>query len=323
MKGYDRQRLERYDASTTTYTVVQITDEDHASQVRLDDGETFFQARLRFDRAHRHVDANGGVRYTFEVIADDEGGEFHVHSKFGEVDHESFRGGEFSELVRWGRHLMAFDDRTGIVGEIRGSDNMIIPRQILMTGSGDERQKGFKCEWATLYGDELIVGSHGKVRHEEWVKRLDPDGYKVVSEDWGVYYQRMRDACGVGAQGYLTHEAGEWDPFSERWYFFPRKLSLEPFDEPVDERERGNNRLIVADAAFDNIEVRIVGDPTPDRGPSSLKLVPGRRNEFLYMKSIEIGDRTESWIGAADTDGNLLAEETKLGDFKCEGIEFF
>lgn len=321
MSAYDRQRLERYDGSTTTYTIVQITDEDHASQVRLDDGETFFQARLRFDKALRHVDAAGRVRYTFDMIPDDEGGEHHVHSKFGEVDDATFRGGEFSELVRWGRHLMTFDDRTGIVGEIRGADNMIIPRQILMTGAGDERQKGFKCEWATLYGDELIVGSHGKTRQEEWIKRLNPDGYKVVSEDWSGRYQRMRHACNVGPRGYVTHEAAEWDPYGERWYFFPRKVSFEPFNESVDEREMGNNRLLVADAAFDNIEVRTVGEPTPGRGPSSLKLVPGRPGEFLYMKSVEIGDRLESWIGAADVEGNLLADETKLGDFKCEGIE--
>ncbi len=68
--------------------------------------------------------------------------------------------------------MLVFDDRTGIVGELRGAKDMIIPRQMLMTGSGDEVQKGFNCEWATQLGDELIVGSHGKVRHEEWIKRL-------------------------------------------------------------------------------------------------------------------------------------------------------
>ena len=43
----DRKRLERYDANTSTYTLMQITDEDHASQVTLKDGETYFMARLR------------------------------------------------------------------------------------------------------------------------------------------------------------------------------------------------------------------------------------------------------------------------------------
>ena len=246
----DRKRLERYDESTSTYTIMQITDEDHDSQVTLEDGETYFMARLRRDRVHRRVDGGGKARYTVEHIPDDEGGEVHVYSKFGEVDTDTFRGGEFSELLKWDRHMLVFDDRTGIVGELRGPKHMIIPRQMLMTGSGDEAQKGFKCEWATLFGDELIVGSHGKVRHEEWVKRLGPHGYTVRSEDWSNAYQRMREACRVGDTGYIVHEAAEWHPYRERWYFFPRKVSAKPFHAPSDERENGNNLLIEADATF-------------------------------------------------------------------------
>jgi soluble calcium-activated nucleotidase 1 len=321
MMTRDRKRLERYDATTSTYTIMQITDEDQDSQVTLEDGETYFEARLRHDRIHRHVDADGAVRYSVEHIPDEDGGEVHVYSKFGEVDSDTFRGGEFSELLKWDRHMLVFDDRTGIVGELRGVNHMIIPRQMLMTGSGDEAQKGFKCEWATLVGDELVVGSHGKSRREEWIKRIGPRDYVVRSEDWSHVYQRMREACGVGEEGYLIHEAAEWHPWRERWYFFPRKVSTEPFHPPTDEREKGNNLLIEADAGFCDISVREVGLPTPDRGPSSIKLVPGHPDEFIYMKSVEIDDRTESWIGAAHLDGTLLAEEEKLGDFKCEGIE--
>jgi soluble calcium-activated nucleotidase 1 len=317
----DRERLERYDATTSSYMIMQITDEDRASQITLEDGETYFMARLRFDRAHREVDEEGQVRYRFEHIPDDAGGEVHVFSKFGEVDTNTFRGGEFSEMLKWGSHMLVFDDRTGIVGELRGENHMIIPRQMLMTGSGDEAQKGFKCEWATLVGDELIVGSHGKVRQEEWIKRLGPDGYAVASEDWSHVYRRIREACKVGDAGYIVHEAAEWHPYRERWYFFPRKVSTEPFHEPTDEREKGNNLLIEADAQFQTIEVRQVGTRVPERGPSSIKLIPGHPDEFLYMKSVEIGGKTESWIGAADISGNVLAEEEKLGNFKCEGIE--
>ena len=122
--------------------------------------------------------------------------------------------------------------------------------------------------------------------------------------------------------GYVVHEAAEWHPDRARWYFFPRKISTEPFDEVKDEREMGNNLLIEADATFSDISVREIGARTPDRGPSSIKLVPGHPDEFIYMKSVEIGGRTESWIGAATLDGTLLADEEKLGDFKCEGIEF-
>ena len=101
-----------------------------------------------------------------------------------------------------------------------------------------------------------------------------------------------------------------------------RKVSQDPFHEPRDEREKGNNFLSEADEDSRRINTRPVGPLTPDRGPSSLKLLPGRPTEFVYMKSVEIGGRTESWIGAASLDGTLLAEEMKIGDFKCEGIEF-
>jgi soluble calcium-activated nucleotidase 1 len=184
------------------------------------------------------------------------------------------------------------------------------------------KAEGLQVRVGDALRDELIVGSHGKVRHEEWIKRLGPQGYTVRSEDWGDIYRRMREACGVGEAGYVVHEAAEWHPYRERWYFFPRKVSAEAFHEPTDEREKGNNLLIEADAAFARIEVRPVGARTPERGPSSIKLVPGHPDEFIYMKSVELGDRTESWIGAADLAGNLLADEEKLGDFKCEGIEF-
>ncbi len=317
MASHDIERQQRHGAETADYTIMLITDEDRDSQVTLADGETYFASHLRYVRVRR----DGAGRYGFEPVPEAEGGEERVHSRFGEVDRDTFRGGEFSELVKWGRHMLALDDRTGIVGEIRGAEHVIIPRAILMTGSGDELHKGFKCEWATLKGDDLIVGSHGKVRREEWVKRIDPDGYRIRSEDWGEVYRRLREACGLGAEGYMTHEAVEWHPYRERWYFFPRKLSHEPFHEPTDEREKGNSLLVEADEGFERIETRPVGPPTPERGPSSLKIVPGRPDEFLYMKSVEIGDRTESWIGAARFDGTLLAEETRIGDFKCEGIE--
>lgn len=316
MASHDIARQARYGAQVCDYTLMLITDEDKASQVTLADGETYFMAHLRYVRARRREG-----RYTFEPVPEEKGGEEHVHSKFGEVDKDTFRGGEFSELVKWGRRMLAFDDRTGIVGEIRGAEHIIIPRAILMTGSGDEAQKGFKCEWATLKGDELIVGSHGKVRREEWIKRIDPDGYRVTSEDWGGIYALIREACGVTGEGYVIHEAVEWHPHREKWYFFPRKISFEAFHEPTDEREKGNNLLIEADARFETIETRDVGARIPERGPSSLKIVPGRPDEFLYMKSVELGDAVESWIGAARFDGTLLAEEMLIGAFKCEGIE--
>lgn len=312
----DRQRLTRYTSDTDTYTLAIITDEDHASQVELEDGQTAWQSTLRYDRLTRREDpATGQVRYELEEIPADQGGEHRLISLIA----EGGRGAEFSELVMFGERLVTFDDRTGLVCEIR-NDNQLVPRHILMTGSGDEQFKGFKSEWATLKGDRMIVGSHGKKPQEEWIKVLDRN-YQLQSIDWQDNYQRIRDALGIGGDGYVIHEAAEWHPDRDQWLFFPRKISNEPFDEPVDEREKGTNMLIVADEDFTDIRTLEVGERIPERGVSSFKLVPGRPNECIGLKSVEIGDRTETYLFCFDLDGNVLQEDTFLGAYKCEGVE--
>ncbi|BES70355.1 hypothetical protein RE428_13730 [Marinobacter nanhaiticus D15-8W] len=312
----DRQRLTRYTSDVDTYTLAIITDEDHASQVELEDGQTAWQSTLRYDRLTRCEDpSTGRARYTLEEIPADQGGEHHLISLIA----EGGRGAEFSELVMFGERLVTFDDRTGLVCEIR-NDNQLVPRHILMTGSGDEQFKGFKSEWATLRGDQMIVGSHGKKPQEEWIKVLDRT-YTLQSINWQDNYQRIRDALGVDAEGYVIHEAAEWHPDRNQWLFFPRKISNEPFDEPVDEREKGSNVLIVADEDFTDIRTLEVGERVPERGVSSFKLVPGRPNECIGLKSVEIGDRTETYLFCFDLDGNILQEDTFLGAYKCEGVE--
>jgi soluble calcium-activated nucleotidase 1 len=188
----DIQRLERYNADTSDYLLSIITDEDQAAQIALDDGRLAWTSTLRYDRLKRHVDgANGKVRYSLEVIPPEEGGEHRLMSLFA----EGGRGAEFSELVKFRDRLMTFDDRTGLVCEIR-NERRLVPRQILMTGSGDEAFKGFKSEWATLFGDSMVVGSHGRKRRQQWVKFIDYQ-YGLQSVDWQDNYDRMREAAGV------------------------------------------------------------------------------------------------------------------------------
>ncbi|MFA9462481.1 hypothetical protein [Thiohalorhabdus methylotrophus] len=320
------QRLDRYGPETTTYSLAIITDEDQASQVSLEDGQVAWQSMLRYDRMLRSQDPETGrARYAFEEVSEAEGGRHQLISLVA----EGGRGAEFSELLQFGHKLLAFDDRTGLVCEIRDGHNLI-PRQILITGSGDEKFKGFKAEWATLKDDQMVVGSHGKVGldggavvpgSEEWVKLIDRD-YRIHSVNWHHRYQAMREALGIdAARGYLIHEAAEWHPRKERWYFFPRKISREPFDEPVDERERGGSTLLVADESFRDIEVRTVGERIPDRGVSSIKFIPGHPEECVALKSVERGDVTETYAFCFDLDGNMLSDEIFLGAYKCEGVE--
>lgn len=312
----DRQRLERYNAQTCEYTLAIITDEDHASQVELEDGQTAWQSTLRYDKLYRDLDSSTGkAHYRMEDISPEDGGEHQLISLIA----ESGRGAEFSELVLFGQRLITFDDRTGLVCEIR-NENQLVPRHILMTGSGDEKFKGFKSEWATLKGDQMIVGSHGKNAQEEWIKILDRK-YSLESANWHENYRRIREALGVGEQGYVTHEAAEWHPYRNCWIFFPRKISTTAFEEAVDESERGGNTLIIANPDFTDIQTLEIGGRIPERGVSSFKLIPGRTNECIGLKSVEVGDRTETYLFCFDLDGNVLQEDTFIGHYKCEGVE--
>lgn len=311
----DQLRLQRYPSTTVEYPLAIITDEDKSSLVELEDGRQAWQSTLRYDRLLREVDPHSGqISYRLLELPADEGGEVRLTSLMA----EGGRGAEFSELIMFGTRLLAFDDRTGLVCEVRERQNLV-PRQILMTGCGDEAFKGFKSEWATLKGNEVVVGSHGKTAAESWVKALDYD-YRVRSVNWNERYQRMRDALNVGSNGYVIHEAGEWHAGHQRWCFFPRKISDQPFDEAVDERERGGNKLLVADEDFNDIEVIEVGERIPDRGVSSIKLIPGQPDEFVGLKSIECGERVETYLFCFDIHGRVLQEDTFVGAYKCEGV---
>ncbi|QIB51956.1 hypothetical protein [Pseudomonas sp. OIL-1] len=312
----DVARIERYDSSAREYTLAIIVDEDHASRIALEGGQHAWQSTLRYDRLYRNLDpATGKVEFTFEDVPAAQGGEYQLMSLIAEAG----RGAEFSELVMFGKRLVTFDDRTGLVCEVRDK-NQLVPRHILMIGSGDEEFKGFKSEWATLQDDDLVVGSHGKKPTEEWVKVLDRN-YGLKSVDWRERYQRMREALQVGEHGYVIHEAAEWHPYRREWLFFPRKVSSEPFDETIDERERGNNKLLIANEDFSDIRVIAVGERVPERGVSSFKLLPGHPDECVALKSVEIGDRTESYLFCFNLDGTILKDDTFIGDYKCEGLQ--
>lgn len=312
---FDIRRLERYDSNTGEYLLAIITDEDHASQVELEGGQIAWQSTLRHDRLYREIGSSGTASFRFEDIPEHEGGEFQLISLIA----EGGRGAEFSELVMFGKRLVTFDDRTGLVCEIR-DQQQLVPRQILMTGSGDEAFKGFKSEWASLHNDYLVVGSHGKTPAQEWVKVIDRH-YGVRSVDWSTRYQRIREALGVGPDGYVIHEAAEWHPYRREWLFFPRKISNTPFDEAVDARARGGNRLIIANEDFSQIRTLEVGECIPERGVSSFKILPGHPHECVGLKSVEIGERTESYLFCFNLDGEVLQDDIFIGDYKCEGLE--
>ncbi|KHJ77515.1 Apyrase [Oesophagostomum dentatum] len=71
------------------------------------------------------------------------------------------RAMELSDLCVFDGRLLAADDRTGLIYEIK--DDKAYPWVFLVDGPGNAT-KGLKAEWLTVKGDELYVGGLGK----EW-----------------------------------------------------------------------------------------------------------------------------------------------------------
>eukprot|EP00002_Diphylleia_rotans_P040221 TRINITY_DN9489_c0_g1_i1.p1 TRINITY_DN9489_c0_g1~~TRINITY_DN9489_c0_g1_i1.p1 ORF type:complete len:358 (+),score=57.85 TRINITY_DN9489_c0_g1_i1:157-1230(+) len=240
---------------------------------------------------------------------------------------EGGRGLELSELINFNGRLLSFDDRTGIVFEIIGSD--VIPRYILMDGDGLSG-KGFKSEWATIKGGLLYVGSMGKewttgsgevLNHNpQFVKTIDAQGH-VSSIDWRNQYQALRAATGTLDPGYLVHESAVWHEKQKKWYFLPRRVSKERYDEKEDEN-RGSNVVITADENFKSIKHFTIGTISPKHGFSSFRFIPDRPDHILALKSVEDGPKAFTYIAVFDIHGNTLMDETLIDQVKYEGLEF-
>lgn len=104
----------------------------------------------------------------------------------------------------------------------------------------------------------------------------------------------------------MIHEAAEWHPYRREWLFFPRKISLQPYDKHADDRYRGSNLLVIASEDFSDIRTLALGEHIPERGTSTFKIVPGHPEECIGLKSVEIGDHTETYFFAFSLDGEIL-----------------
>ncbi|XP_013381847.1 soluble calcium-activated nucleotidase 1 [Lingula anatina] len=238
------------------------------------------------------------------------------------------RGMELSDLVVFNGKLYTVDDRTGVIYEVYGEE--VVPWVLLTDGNG-MTAKGFKCEWATVKDESLYVGGLGK----EWttitgeVQNLNPQwvksiGYKgeVKHLDWHKNYNAMRRKANIDYPGYMIHESGMWSNIHKKWFFLPRRASHERYDEVADE-SRGTNILLICDEDFKDIELRRVGKLNPTHGFSSFKFIPGTEDRLIVaLKSEEVKGKIASYIMVFTIDGDILLDETLIGNFKFEGVEF-
>ncbi|GAB1602372.1 soluble calcium-activated nucleotidase 1-like [Argonauta hians] len=238
------------------------------------------------------------------------------------------RGMELSELVTYNGNLLTVDDRTGVVYMIK--DNNIYPWVVLTDGNGLSK-KGFKSEWACVKDGHLYVGSLGKEwttttgvvqnLNPQWIKIINMDG-AVKHIDWHENYNTLRKKTNTLLPGYLIHESAVWSNIHQRWFFLPRRLSREAYNEVTDER-RATNILISCDENFSRIKIKYIRPLNLTHGYSSFKFVPGTRDTVIIaLKSEEDNGNIASYIQSFDINGNILIPETKIGNQKFEGIEF-
>ena len=299
------------------FDVAIVSDLDKKSRIE-DDKKGQWKSIMKKGQLKR--DGKGG--YTISWMEDVE-----LRTKVSEAG----RGMELSALVEYNRRLYAFDDRTGMVFEIRGSK--AIPRHILMEGDGNTG-KGQKTEWATVKDGKMYVGSFGKEytnpdssiknTNNMWVSIIDKYG-AVSHEDWTARFNKVREAAGCPYPGYMIHEAISWSPARRQWVILPRRVSQEPYDENEDER-RGSNTVLLASEDFSHIEVRHITPLTPTRGFSDFKFLPGSKDEVIVALKSEENEEQQtqnSYLTVFSLDGRVLMEETEIpGGMKYEGLEF-
>ncbi|XP_050683582.1 apyrase [Leptidea sinapis] len=238
------------------------------------------------------------------------------------------RGMELSELIVFDGRLLTFDDRSGMVFELK--NNKVIPWVILSDGNGSE-EKGFKAEWATIKDEILYVGSMGKewttasgefqTYDPMWVKAINIHG-EVQHLNWVHQYKAVRHSIGIQWPGYMIHESGAWSAHTQKWHFLPRRCSEQPYNETRDE-VMGCNYLITADSDFNKIKAVEITKHQPKHGFSSFKFIPGTNDEAIVaLQTTEFDGSTATYISAFTTDGSILLESTFIENLKYEGLEF-
>jgi len=300
----------------TQYKIAVVTDMDTDSKI---EGKSEWRALLKLGSLTRTSDGKYSVAWNTER---------ELTSKYN----EGGRGMELSELVFWNGKLLSCDDRTGIVFEIDLNKFDVYPRYIFGNGDGSE-SKGFKCEWMFVRDDKLYVGSMGKDwttpegkfvnDHPNWVKIVDPKG-TIEAINWSNNFRKISESVGITDpdKGYMVHESVNWDYSTRTWVFMPRRVGFGAYDDKAD-GNKGSNHVFTFPENFSKVQVNRRGHLDPTHGFSSAKFFPYRPHEIVALKTVETESVVESYIMVFNIQsGVILMNETLIGEFKYEGVEF-
>eukprot|EP01120_Amphizonella_sp_Union-15-10_P012231 TRINITY_DN5399_c0_g1_i1.p1 TRINITY_DN5399_c0_g1~~TRINITY_DN5399_c0_g1_i1.p1 ORF type:complete len:300 (-),score=61.17 TRINITY_DN5399_c0_g1_i1:59-958(-) len=287
--------------------------------------EEVWRSKLKEGILNRDVETG---KYTIEW-----GPEYNLKTSLNEKG----RGFELSELIHFNNMLLSCDDRTGIVYELMDfqpttKSAKAVPRYILTNGDGN-KEKGFKCEWATVYRDKLYIGSVGKewsdnkgniVNYDPfYVKTIDAQGH-IEHKDWTELYKLLREKTETSfPDGYMMHEAAAWWPKEDVFVFAPRRVAQIPYDEEKDETQGSNLFISVDPLNWSKITTKTIGKLNKELGFSSIKFIPWREHEAICLKTKEHKGEIETYIFVANVEtGDILMEEQLIDKVKFEGLEF-
>lgn len=269
---------------------------------------------------------------------------------------DAARGAEYSALEVFDGKLLTFCDRTGNVDEfvpkgIKPEDGF--EAKPLMNADGEPvrlklgdatKDKALKTEWSTQKGGRLVVGSTGKARTDDesrvvhhgemWVKTIEPKTFAVVDIDGTASFNGLGAAArvcpapakGEVSQGYIIHESGRWSDEHSKWFFLPRKLSREPYEESKD-TEKCINLMLAAPETVSDCGSGIIIQPYLEflelRGCSDFVFIPGTRDgHLLVMRTEESEDGVMTTFSSViGIDGQVLMKEAVIKQGrKFEGV---
>eukprot|EP00931_Biecheleriopsis_adriatica_P047812 TRINITY_DN27594_c0_g1_i1.p1 TRINITY_DN27594_c0_g1~~TRINITY_DN27594_c0_g1_i1.p1 ORF type:complete len:446 (+),score=84.73 TRINITY_DN27594_c0_g1_i1:32-1339(+) len=258
---------------------------------------------------------------------------------------KSFRGAEYSTLEVFEGKLLTACDRTGNVDELIPQDGgKTFDVQPLRDTQGNavvchlgdgKKDKPLKAEWCTQKDGKLLIGSTGKERTDDdgnvvhegemWVKHISSSSLGIVHhDDWRPRYNTLRKAaiCPHGA-GYIVHEACRWSEIHKMWFFLPRKLSRERYDEIIDAGKCVNLMLAVPDNGSDSdVLMQSYLTMAATRGCSDFLFVPGTGDcHILVMRTSESLDNdVDTYVSVIDLEANVLMPEQLIAkNRKFEG----
>eukprot|EP00928_Gymnodinium_smaydae_P019923 TRINITY_DN1767_c0_g3_i1.p1 TRINITY_DN1767_c0_g3~~TRINITY_DN1767_c0_g3_i1.p1 ORF type:complete len:421 (+),score=54.38 TRINITY_DN1767_c0_g3_i1:57-1319(+) len=312
-------------------TFALISDQDEASRA----GGVWESFLSRFDLVY--LGCYGEQSYSVETL-----GESKLSTSRGD---STSRGAEYSVLEIFNGRLITACDRTGNVDELvpcnGGKSYGVEPLRdsrgaALKMRMGDgSTEKALKAEWSTQRSGKLLIGSTGKERTDDdgrvlhegemWVKYIDSKDFSVEHVDWRPTYSSLREAarCPHGS-GYMIHEAARWSDNHHMWFFLPRKLSRERYDEVKDVGKCVNLMFAVQDGATaEDVIMQPYLTMSATRGCSDFAFVPGTRDcHILTVRTEEdVNACVSTFVAVIDLQANILMTERLVArSRKFEGV---